>query len=334
MRLAFSAPVRQAAWAMVIALGSAGVARGALLAADSFRIGANPGAGEYTAAALAGSTFQNPTIPGFSGAWANGTTATGTWQAVAGGLSYPNSADAVGGAAQYNSTYADGIRRVYRNLATYTAPSPVVFYFSGLLRLDSDDDKVGASVTGFVRNLSLNDTQFFNQNDARDVEGLMWGFRGNGDTIDLVLRHRYDPDPAEGNQGQQMLYDVLVSDVDVGETFFIVAKLEMNVFGTITTGNDLVSIWINPGTLASELAAGDPDFTFIDFALSNAAYIQQLVFAQQNFGNRVTYDELRFGMTWDDVVPTQLQTEVIPEPASLVLLLGALGALARRRRRA
>ncbi|HUT36336.1 MAG TPA: PEP-CTERM sorting domain-containing protein [Planctomycetota bacterium] len=319
---------------MAAALVSARAAHATLIASDSFLIGSSPAAGEYQVNDLAGTVLQNPTIPGFSGTWKNGTTVTGTWDASATGLSYPNSSDATGGGAWYNSTFATDYRRVYRSLSSYTAPpSPVVFYFSGLLRLDSNADLAGASVAGFVRNNTLTDAQFFNQDNAKDVEGLMWGFRGNGETIDLILRHRYDPNPAVGNQGQQMLYDVLVPNVEVGETYFIVAKLEANVFGTMTTGNDLVSIWINPDNLASELAAGTPDFTFIDFALSTATNIQQLVFAQNYFGNQVSYDELRLGTTWDDVVPTQEELVVIPEPASFVLLLGALGALRRRRRR-
>ena len=319
-------------WVVAVAFVAPRAAHATLIASDPFLIGSSPAAGEYTVAELAGATLQNPTVLGFSGTWKNGTTATGTWQASATGLSYANYTDATGGGAWYNSTFNTQERRVYRSLASTAPSSTTVYYFSGLLRLDSNADLTGMSVAGFVRNNTLTDTQFFNQNDARDLEGLMWGFQGNGETIDLILRHRYDPNPNTGNQGQQMLVDVLESDVEVGDTYFLVMKLEKDLYGTITTGNDLVSIWINPDDVSSELAAGAPDFTSVDFAISSAGNIQQLVFAQNYFGNRVSYDELRYGTAWADVVPVE-PVALVPEPASIIVLLGALGALARRRRR-
>ena len=127
----------------------------------------------------------------------------------------------------------------------------------------------------------------------------------------MILRHRYDYDPAAGNQGHQMLTDVLVPDALENTVYHIVLKLQMNSEGSITTGNDLVSVWINPTNTGSEAAAGAPDATFIDFSLSASTNIDRMVFANSSgFASEVSYDEMRFGTTWEDVIG------VVPEPGS------------------
>lgn len=266
--------------------------------ADSFPSVADRGIGAYQPGELAGNTLQNPAIPGFSGGWNNGTQATGTWRFESAGLEIPGQGGELGGRAAFNG-YGSGIRRVYRNLGPYQTSG--VYYFSGLLRLDGNTDLTGTNVAGFLQNKSLSDDGFFSSSSAKDQEGLAWGFQGDGSQIDLVLRHRYDPNPAAGNQGQQMLYDPLVPGVSVGETYSVLLKMEKDAFGTITTGNDRVSVWINPGDITNEAAAGTPDFEFIDFSISQTNSIQRLVFASENFGNPVSYDEMRFGSAWGDV---------------------------------
>ncbi len=102
-----------------------------------------------------------------------------------------------------------------------------------------------------------------------------------------------------------MLVDTLLPNVSVGNTHFVVLKLEMNALGTITTGNDRVSVWINPTDITNEGAAGAPDATFTDFSLSQPDHIQRLVLASDNFGNQASYDEHRFGTAWGDAAPQQ-----------------------------
>jgi len=279
-----------------MALGVAAEAEARLIAADQFIIGADPGIGEYTAGDLAWNANQNPTIPGFSGGWQNGTAATGTWDAATNGLTQGAACGTGGGRVAY-SGYGGGARRVYRNVSN--PPSSSVYYFNALLRLDTDSDLTGLNVGGFYRNLSLSDTAFFNSNSARDQEGLGFGFQGNGSQIDLVLRHRYDADPAPGNQGHQMHVDTLLPGAQVGETYRIVAKLEMNAEPT-TTGNDRVSIWISPQDFTAEALAGPPTMQFVDFSLSNTNNLDRLVFASNSLGNRVSYDEMRLATTWRD----------------------------------
>ena len=294
LRLGFAAGLALAVF------GAATQAEAKVVAADSFIIGGNPANGEYTAGDLAGNANQNPTVPGFSGGWQNGTTLTGTWDAAAGGLQSDLAGGAGSGSASYNG-YGGGIRRVYRTLASYSAPSSTpTYYMNMLLTLDSDADVTGLNVGGFYRNMNLSDTAFFDSAAARDQEGLGWGFEGDGAQVNLVMRHRYDPNPAAGNQGQQMLVDTLVPNVKPGDTYHIVAKLEMNKFGTTTTGNDLVSVWVNPADTSSEAAAGAPDAQFVDFSLSGNTNMHRLVFASDSLGNRVRYDEPRLASSWGE----------------------------------
>jgi len=305
--------------------------QGALIAHDAFLTG---GSQHYNATDI---TTQNPTVQGFSGAWKDGNTATATWAVQLPGLDSPAQGAEAGGRARYSNF--GGTRLVYRSLDSY--PTAGTYYMSGLARLDEENDVTGMNVTGFIQESKLTDViiggggtseqkdaRFFDTNQAKDIEGLMWGFKDddNDGNLDLILRHRYDPDPTTGNQGQQMLEDVLVSDVALGETHLIVAKVEMNVFGTITTGNDRVSVWIDPMS-GSEAGAGAPDYTFVDFALSAPDHITAMIFANGNLGNQVSYDENRFGTTWESVV--------VPEPATLLVwsLLAVLGIGAGWRRR-
>ncbi|MFW6162684.1 MAG: hypothetical protein ACODAJ_07920, partial [Planctomycetota bacterium] len=304
-----------AAVALAAALCVAGSARAELIAADSF-VGANRrGLAPYDAGPGAGDiTPQDPAVPGFSGPWSDGTQGTGTFEVRADGLDHAVQEGEEGGRVRYNG-YEAGVvnprRRVFRSLEPYSpipgSQSPTgnpVFYLSGLARLDTlgDTNNQGTHVAGFYQNKNLSDSQFFDQNAAKDQEGLGWGFQYDATgELDLVLRHRYDPDPATGNQGQQMLVDTLVDGVTLGETYFVVAKVEMNAISIITTGNDSVSVWVNPADIVNEAAAGSPTATFTDFALSEPQRFERLVFASEHFGNVVSYDEMRLGSAWGDV---------------------------------
>ncbi len=289
------------AFAAVLASGAVAHAVVGLIAADPFATSPQRGLGAYTVDPLARDLLQNPNVPGFSGTWKNGSNNTATWAVGAAGLEDPVLEGEAGGRVTYSGY--DGNRRVFRNVTPYSAPpgSPV-FYLGGLVRLDSNGDLDGGlNVGGFLQNKNLSDDSFFSEETAKDQEGLAWGFQGTGSQIDLVLRHRYDRDSANGNQGQQMLVDQLISDVSVGETYFVLFKIDMDVIDPITTGNDLVSVWINPSDITSEAAAGPPDLQFVDFALSQPQRLERLVFASGGFGNQASYDQMRAGTAWGDV---------------------------------
>lgn len=298
-----------------VAALSAGVTAATPIAHDAFLTGGSPPAGEYTVGALASTSPQNPTVTGFSGAWQNGTTATGIWTVESDGLDHPTAAGEAGGRVQY-SGFDGGIRRVERDLATYAGSPDGVYWLSGQLRLDGNTDTTGTIVAGFVQDNTLTDGQFFDSAAAAGLQGLMWGFQGDGSEIDLILRHRQDLNPAIGNDGVVMANDVLLDGVTPGEVISILLKLEMNSEGTITTGNDLVSVWLNQEPVDDESLLPAADATFIDFSLAEIFNLQQLVFAADGFDNQASFDEMRLGLTLQSVLPT---AAAVPEPATAAI---------------
>ncbi|HOD79903.1 MAG: PEP-CTERM motif protein [Planctomycetes bacterium ADurb.Bin126] len=272
-----------------------------LTAADSFWLEDYRGIGSYTVAPLASTAPQNPAVPGFVNAWQNGTTVTSAWSVAATGLDHPVQEGEAGGAVSY-SGYGGGIRRVRHDVDSSAISSGSgVFYLGGLLRLDSNGDLTGLNIAGFSRDQGLNDTDYFDPAAAKDTEGLQWGFEGDGSQINLVLRHRYDTDLSSTTQTLRMLTEPVLNNVAVGTTYQVVAKIQMNSVSGDPRGNDLVSVWVNPVDITTEAAAGAPTAQFVDFSLNTRSFFHELVFASQDLGNQVTYDEMRMGTAWSDV---------------------------------
>jgi len=297
----------------VLLVFSARAVDASLIAADPFLTGANPSAGEYSdptvspPSILAGPSPQNPDVFGFEDAWNNGTTVTGTWQVQNGSLG-PSS----GGSVFYTG-FGGGIRRVYREIVDFNA-SPQTFYMGGLARLDEATDDTGLNVTGFVNKQDvLSDSEFFTSSSDTQMQGLQWGFEGQGNgTIDLVVRFRQRN--TAGTSIRQRT-ETLVADVAVGETFQIVAKIEgLNVVTGDIRGNDAITVWVDPNG-NTESSAGAPTLTSVGFPLFTSNSVKHMVFASDEFGNGVTYDENRFGTTFQSVM--------IPEPSSC-LVFGSL----------
>lgn len=286
-----------AQWMSVAAvLAAASVAGANTIVNESFMLSPN----DY---AVGDVTPQNPDSIGLTGAWLDGSTATSTWKIASGSLDAAADSGEMGGSIYFDTNSAD--RRVYRNIATYSAAN--TYFFSSLLQLSTGADLSGANVVGItsVNQASLSDTSFFNTTSANAVQGLIWGFEGNGSQIDMVLRTRKDTDPG-APQVLGMTSDTLVSGVSVGQTYQVVFKLERD-FGSTPTGNDQVSVWINPSNLTSEVAAGAPNMVLSNFSLTNAGDLKQLVFASTGFANQVRYDEVRFGTGWADVATISSQ---------------------------
>ncbi|HQF31755.1 MAG TPA: DUF2461 family protein, partial [Hyphomicrobiales bacterium] len=104
-----------------------------------------------------------------------------------------------------------------------------------------------------------------------------WGFEGDGSQINLVLRHRYDTD-SSATQALRMLTEPVLNSVAVGTTYQVVAKIQMNSVSGDPRGNDLVSVWVNPGDITNEAAAGAPTAQFVDFSLNTRSFFHELVF--------------------------------------------------------
>ena len=108
----------------------------------------------------------------------------------------------------------------------------------------------------------------------------------------------------------------LSTKFDPGETLFLVAAYAINP----NAGDDLSSLWINPGDLGAQTAPA-PSVTDTVAGLETFTGLASILL-RQSPAPQATLDELRVGTTW---------AAVTPEPASLILM--ALGGLALRRRR-
>ena len=313
--------MNQQAWAWSVVAVSALALGGeqssaALVAGDSFLSGPDAAAGQYihNKAFDLGGDPQNPTVPGFTGAWNNG--GTGLFRPISDGLTAPGLTGS-GGSALFQFDTEVGLRNVKRNL---TSP-PVIstggeYWMAGLIRLNENDpDFDGFVYAGFASDL----------NDSNSTQGYRIGVAGDGSEMDLVLRHR---------SGAILAENVVLADgITPGDTHMVLIRALANTDqgGAGVPGNDNVSIWLNPTSTVSLAALGVPDFSIEDFALFTNTAFSALTFEGSNItGAGVQFDELRLATSFEGL---QLAAAVIiPEPATATLaLLGMAGLMQRRR---
>ncbi len=311
-------------------------AQAVVIAADAFLFGdpANPAAGEYTATPLGdgrlhppgGLPAQNPSIPGFNDEWTG--IGTSLWQAVTDGLDHPSIGGEAGGAARFTFDSEVGRRDINRPLTSppIVDPDPgATVFLSGLVQVDEIDPN-GLAWAGFSAD----------NGDDGGTQGIRFGVVGNGSTstMDLVLRHRVDTDMSPGAQLPSIsLVNETVGTTEAGVANLFVVKVEANVVNPVLTGNDRVSVWVNPTDVSSETALGTPTAMFEDFSWFNSEAFQLMVLEGADVtGAGIRFDELNLGTTLGDVVQP---ARVIPEPASLAILgLAALSLAGVRRRKA
>jgi hypothetical protein len=120
----------------------------------------------------------------------------------------------------------------------------------------------------------------------------------------------------------------------VGVTHLIIGKVEWN-----PTGNETVTLWVDPTDVTSEAAAGTPYIVNNGFELTSFNSVRLFsgneaaaVGAPHNHPIKppvsADYDEIRIGNSWANV------TTIVPEPTGFVLSLVCLAGLASLRRRA
>ena len=110
-----------------------------------------------------------------------------------------------------------------------------------------------------------------------------------------------------------------------GDTVFVIGRVLVDA-GSAGVGSHIVDLWVNP-SLTADLSSAAPrsgdswiDRTYVGFAIADRVNF----YAHQS--SAVTYDEIRIGSTFDDVVG-------VPEPATMTLLgLGAAALLRKRNR--
>lgn len=330
-----------------------GTAHAGLLASEDFKVGSNKAAGEYKTGPLVTAPPSTPAVPGFTGNWRSSTGKTSTWQVQNDGLGTgPDGSAMFNG---YNGSKNDpaGIRRVARNLASYSAPDAILdYYMSGIVRLDGPKpgsnslDLTGLALGGFIsKTPTLSNQNFFREDYDSRIQGLMWGFEGDGDSVNLVLRHRDDVQDGAGVT-PRMVTTTLLTGVEVGKEYQVVLRLQYNQFtgdAAVEGGNDLVSVWINPADFSSLAALGTPDMQLLDYSLFNPAGIGTLMLAAKGFGNVASFDAFNLWQVatpWPEpeigplsgrnFIPNQVP---LPEPVTATLAIMSLGSLAMVRRR-
>jgi hypothetical protein len=244
---------------------SVATTHGALTSADSFLVGANPAAGEYTATQVTG---QAPTVPGYTGSWLNG---NATAVVVTPGLSYPGLLSS-GGAVRGNS----GSSREGRLLSSpFTATSSGTFYLSVLLQLSN-------ATGGNYKAFELHNAGFADSTQRT----LQIGQGGTGTdfagTTNFGLRLF---------SNDTFRVDLGLADTNVN---LFVVRFDLSA----TNNADSVTIWRNPTSLINEPPVANGtlsnfNFTFDRTSLGNF----------QTNGDSITIDEIRIGDSYASVLP-------------------------------
>jgi hypothetical protein len=112
----------------------------------------------------------------------------------------------------------------------------------------------------------------------------------------------------------------------VGVTHLIIGRIDWNA-----TGNETVTLWVDPTDVTTEGAAGAPYITTSGFELTNISTVRPFVGNTSGTFNAVSadFDEIRIGGTWGSVT----SEGVVPEPtAGLLLMVAGLALSALRRK--
>ena len=246
-------------------VGLSVTAEAVIISADSFLVGANPAAGEYTATQITG---QGPTTLGYTGSWLNGN-ATAT--VTSSGLSYPG-LETSGGAL----LAASGGSREGRLLATpVTATTAGTFYLSLLLKLSN-------ATGGNYKAFEMHNGGF---TDATQ-RSLQIGQGGTGTdfagTTNFGLR----------------LFSNDAFRVDLGPADTNVNLFVVRVDLSTTNNADVITVYRNPSSLTTEPAVPNGTLTGFNLMLDRASAAN----FQAN-GDSITVDEIRIGDSYTSVLP-------------------------------
>jgi hypothetical protein len=252
-----------AGFVLLVAVSSA--AHAVLISADSFLVGANPAAGEYTATQITG---QSPTALGFTGSWLNGTAAATVTPA---GLSYPG-LETSGGAL----LAASGGSREGRLLANpVTASTSGTFYLSLLLKLSN-------ATGGNYKAFEMHNGGF---TDATQ-RSLQIGQGGTGTDFNGTT-----------NFGLR-LFSNDTFRVDLGLADTNVNLFVVRVDLSTTNNADVITVYRNPSSLTTEPAVPNGTLTNFNLTLDRASAGN----FQAN-GDSITIDEVRIGDSYTSVLP-------------------------------
>lgn len=325
---------RSIAVSLVTAAVFATQANAALLAKDSYVIGAPPTGYTNNASINSASNAGLVTYGYATGAYGGGTGTT-NFQATTGTLNQSSLSAVDGGKVAYLGLSAGsvGTRTTARNLSPSITTTPSVYYTAQLINRGSNITgyipAAGAFVgTGYTNNAtpttsgSTNGTQF----------GFLVGFAGTDGTTDagsVVIRGR------AGTTANGIADTVIVDGKTTSTenaTYLVIVKAEANYTGGTA---DRLTYWVNPTDTSSESAMSTSSLsngTFDYAGLQGTSDLLRQLYASTgtndatgtgSFRNTAFFDEIRLG--------TDLGS-VVPEPTTLAAL-GAAGAMFGRRRR-
>lgn len=323
-------------------------ASAALIATDHFlgnATAADPAKGEYVTTASsnylrranASGGGQNPTVAGYSGAWAGNVTnndgVVAQWTAESGPIvTAQTAAYHAGGRARFGGNTASNTvqRRVERPLAAYAASN--TYYMSLTSQVTVGDATDANLARGFVGiGFTSSPTGTFAQRDTAfasgGTRGLLIGAYEDGTNTDYVVRHL---GPAGVIQNDVIADNIVQGDATTPVfTRYTVVRIDFNDDPSNAAGNSKLTIWHDPsaaslGTEEAASAAAAP-IVLRTFALGSNADLTQMTFLGLNWSKAASFDEPRLATTWADIV-------AVPEPATAALF-GVLGAAFVRRHR-
>jgi len=295
---------------MLGSLYAAGIAKGALIASESFwTTNAAPANGEYRQGSIAGvvSTYDNTVVTagnsGFNAAkpWVGNTSGI----AVTEGTSLTHNG-LVGGSKSGALTltpFASATGNRQSNRSMVSVPTSGSYYISGLTRGTSVANEGAAGTVGFLSSISGN---------TFDIsKGVHFGFHVDGGKLHLS---------AFANNSTYNL--VNLSDTGLTAFYQVVMKLDVNA-----SGNESLTVWYaknGDANLTLGLATTDIG-DFWSSAADIGTFAAQIRGAGSSNKSIGYVDEVRFGTTLGDVT-------AIPEPATLGLFTLSSAALLLARR--
>jgi PEP-CTERM motif len=250
--------------ASILFISLSAAAEAVVIAADSFLVGSNPAAGEYTATQITG---QGPTVPGYTGTWVNGNASA---VVTASGLSYPG-LQTSGGALLGNSGASREGRILSNPVAGTTAGT---FYLSFLLQV--------SNTGGNYRAFELHSGGFDDTNNRT----LQIGQGGTGTDFGGAT-----------NFGLRLFSnDAFRIDLGTADTNVNLFVVRFNL--SATNNADAITVYRNPASLTTEPAIAAGSLSGFNFTADRTS----LANFQAGVANNITLDEIRIGDSYASVL--------------------------------
>lgn len=168
---------------------------------------------------------------------------------------------------------------------------------------------------------------FFNGTTERFAVGMIGATAGNtAGNIGMLMNN---------NNPAGLIQSSTPIAMGIGITHLLVGRIDWNA-----SGNETVSLWVDPSDVTTEAAAGTVYASTLAFELTAITAVRPFVGSSASVGGNTVpgtsgnFDEFRIGGTWESVTSLPVPTAV-PEPTRVAMTALGLGValLLRRRRR-